>query len=388
MSLEQTYRGLRVLDLATNIAGPFAAMIFGDMGADVIKVERPPHGDDTRSLPPFVDGEATVFASVNRNKRSILLDLKTVEGREALMQLVDTADIVIESFPPGFAAKHRYDFEHFHDRNPRVVFCSISAFGDGPIGRTMPGYDALVQAVSGLMSFTGSEGDRTVRIAPSVLDLGTGMWAAIGLMAALTRRGSAGQGEHLRPALIDTAFTLMNHQYLSYLVTGDLPRKLGSGAPSAAPYGVYTASDGELMIATASEPQFARLCAVLGLNPLTTDPNFSTMTARIANRSELDARIGAVIAHANVSHWLAVLDDNGISAGRVNDLRDADALKVVAERNLLIADPQRADPSRIPQLRLPIASSDKTLCRNPPKLGEHTAEILNKGWTSPPMHSG
>jgi crotonobetainyl-CoA:carnitine CoA-transferase CaiB-like acyl-CoA transferase len=255
MKFNETYASLKVLDLSTNIAGPFAAMILGDMGADVIKIERPPHGDDTRSLPPRFDGEATVFLTVNRNKRSLKLDIRSDAGKAALMRLVATADVVVESFPPGFAVKSGLTYEAFKARNPRVLLCSISAFGDGPIGSTMPGYDALVQAVSGLMSFTGNEGEPTVRIAPSVLDLGTGMWAAMGLMAALTRRERSGEGEHVRPALIDTAFTLMNHQLMGLLATGANPQKLGSGAPSAAPYGVWHASDGEIMIATASEPE-------------------------------------------------------------------------------------------------------------------------------------
>ena len=378
MTIEQTYPGVRVLDLATNIAGPFAAMIFGDMGADVIKVERSPHGDDTRSLPPFVDGQATVFAAVNRNKRSILLDLKSPEGRETLMELVETADIVIESFPPGFADKHDFIFDDFRTRNPRILLCSISAFGDGPIGRHMPGYDALVQAVSGLMSFTGSEGDPTVRIAPSALDLGTGMWAAIALMAALTRRGVHGMGEHIKPALIDTAFTLMNHQYLAYLATGDLPRKLGSGAPSAAPYGVYAADDGELMIATASEAQFPRLCAALGLDKVATHPDFATMPARLAHRNALDMLIAAKIGTQTVEHWLTVLIDAGISAGRVNSLHDAEKLPVVRERDYLMIPADKEDSEAIPQLRLPIDPGRTAFRRQPPQLGEHIAEIMKE----------
>ena len=199
MTFEQTYPGLRVLDLSTNIAGPFAAMILGDLGADVIKIERPPIGDDTRALPPRWGDESTVFIAVNRNKRSVVLDIKSDEGREALLKLAEAADVVVESFPPGLGEKLRLTFEDFKARNPRILMCSISAFGDGPLGRTMPGYDALVQSVSGLMSFTGHPGAAPVRIAPSVLDLTTGMWGALGLMAALARRAAGGGAEHVRP---------------------------------------------------------------------------------------------------------------------------------------------------------------------------------------------
>jgi crotonobetainyl-CoA:carnitine CoA-transferase CaiB-like acyl-CoA transferase len=368
MTFDQTLPGLKVLDLSTNIAGPFAAMILGDMGADVIKIERPPHGDDTRALPPQIEGQATVFLAVNRNKRSLLLDIKSPEGKDAFFRLVETADVVVESFPPGLGKKLGITFEGLKARNPRILMASISAFGDGPIGRTMPGYDALVQAVSGMMSFTGSPGTPTVRLAPSVLDLTTGMWAAIGLLAAIMRRNAGGGAEHVRPSLIDSAFTLMNHQLLGMLATGQPPEKLGSGAPSAAPYGVFQATDGELMIATASEPQFPRLCAALGLDSLTGDPRFATMVERLVHRVALNAQIADKIAEQSVSHWLSVLGTAGISCGRVNNLAEALALPVVAERELLNAM----------QLRLPIDLSGQPARMVPPKLGEHSREVLQQ----------
>src|SRR5260370_22627363 len=201
VSVRNTYRGLRVLDLGTNIAAPFAAMMLGDMGADVIKIERPPSGDDPRALPPHWGHDATVFLAVNRNKRSVLLDIKTPEGRAALFKLVESADVVVESFPPGLAEKLKLRFEDLHAHNPRTVLCSVSAFGDGPLGAQMPGYDALVQAVSGLMSFTGQPEAPPIRLAPSVLDLTAGMWGLIGIMAALTRLAAGGGGEAVRPAV-------------------------------------------------------------------------------------------------------------------------------------------------------------------------------------------
>lgn len=374
MSLSGTYPGLRVLDLATNLAGPFAAMILGDMGADVIKVERSPGGDDTRGLPPFADGQATVFTSVNRNKRSIMIDYKSAPDRELLLRLVTTADVVIESFPPGVAERWQLTWDDLSQVNPRLIMASVSAFGDGPVGRTMPGYDALVQAVSGLMSFTGSPGEPTVRIAPSALDLTTGNWTAMAIMAALVRRQASGRGEHIATALIDTAFNLMNHQLLSFQATGKEPEKLGSGTPSAAPYRVYRALDGEILVATASEDQFPRLCDALGLAEVKDDPRFGTMAERAVNREPLDRLIGDVVGAKSVRELLDLLHAARISAGRVNTVAQACALPVVRERGLL----DFASGASVPQVRLPLAGPGDRAFRAPPRLDEHRVEILQE----------
>jgi crotonobetainyl-CoA:carnitine CoA-transferase CaiB-like acyl-CoA transferase len=377
VTFRDTYRGLRVLDLGTNIAAPFAAMMLGDMGADVIKIERPPVGDDTRALPPYWGDQATVFLAVNRNKRSVLLDIKTPEGRAALLRLVESADVVVESFPPGLAEKLRLRFEDLRERNPQLILCSVSAFGDGPLGAKMPGYDALVQAVSGLMSFTGQPGSPPVRLAPSVLDLTTGMWGLIGIQAALARRAAGGGGEHVHPALLDSAFTLMCHQVLGYQATGDLPQKLGSGAPSAAPYRVFAAADGDFMLATANDAQFARLCATLQLAALSENPHFATMAARLAHREELDSLLAERFLKQPVAEWLRVLGEAGLSAGSVNDLRQALALPVVAERGLFLAPEHLHWRGGLPLLRLPI-DHEAADGKPPPQLGEHTAEVLRE----------
>jgi crotonobetainyl-CoA:carnitine CoA-transferase CaiB-like acyl-CoA transferase len=376
MSVAETYRGLRVLDLSSYIAGPLAAMILGDMGADVIKIERPPTGDDTRALPPRWGQDATVFLAVNRNKRSVLLDIKSPEGRAALLRLVEIADVVVESFPPGLADKLALRFEDLRQKNPRIVVCSITAFGDGPLGAKMPGFDALVQAVSGLMSFTGEPNSAPVRLAPSVLDLTTGMWGAIGIMAALARRAAGGGAEHVRPSLLDSAFMLMCHQVLGFVATGELPQKLGTGAPSAMPYRVYEASDGSFMLATASDAQFTRLCAVLGIDALAEDPRFCTMSARLASREALDALLAERFRQQPVAEWLRRLAEAGISAGPLNDIKQSLALPVVAERQLLVPPESLHWDGGMPLLRLPIDPGGSGVRRVPPRLGEHTAEVL------------
>ncbi len=378
MSIATTYAGLRVLDLSTNIAGPIAAMMLGDMGADVVKVERPPAGDDTRGLPPRWADEATIFLAMNRNKRSLLLDLRSDGGRAALLRLAATADVVIESFPPGLAVKLRLTFDDLWIANPEIILGTVSAFGDGPLGSTMPGYDALVQATSGMMSFTGHADTPPVRLAPSVLDISTGMWTAIGLMAALARRAAGGGGEHVRAALLDSAFTFMNHQILSLRATGELPEKLGSGTPSAVPYRTYVASDGALMIATASDPQFPRLCRALGLDELAADTTLAEMAGRLAARARIDAAIDARIGEKTVAEWLQSLGDAGISAGRVNDLGEALAMAVTRERELFVEPQGNGWPEGLPFLRLPIDDDGSGVRRPPPRLGEHSREVLSE----------
>jgi crotonobetainyl-CoA:carnitine CoA-transferase CaiB-like acyl-CoA transferase len=376
MTLQTTYQGVQVVDLSTNIAGPFAAMILGDLGADVIKVERPPFGDDTRTLPPQWKGQGTVFLAVNRNKRSVVLDMKSPEGREALLRLISGADIVIESFPPGVGSQLGLTYGEFRATRSGIIVGSVSAFGPGPVGSKMPGYDALVQAVSGMMSFTGDPDGPTVRIAPSLLDLTTGMWLALAVMAALARRKAGGDGEHIHLALLDSAFTLMGHQVLGFLATGAVPVKLGSGAPSAAPYRVFRGTDGEFMVATATDAQFARLCRALHADYLLQEERFRTVEERLRSRAALDEILAERFARESVDTWLQRLHAAGISSGRVNDVRQALELEVTKERELFI-DPAVGWPEGMPLLRLPIGADAVALKRPPPKLGEHSTEVLS-----------
>jgi crotonobetainyl-CoA:carnitine CoA-transferase CaiB-like acyl-CoA transferase len=241
----------------------------------------------------------------------------------------------------------------------------------------VPGYDALVQAVSGMMSFTGDPAGPTVRIAPSLLDLTTGMWGAIAIMGALARRTSPSEGEHIQLALLDSAFTLMCHQVLGFLATGDLPVKLGSGAPSAAPYRVFKAADGEFMLATATDAQFVRLCRALHLDALAQDERFRTVSARLAARAELDALLSERFGRDTVDVWLECLQAAGISAGRVNDLRQSLASELTAERHLFIEPDESVWPAGMPLLRLPVDAEGAGARRPPPNLGEHSVEVLS-----------
>jgi crotonobetainyl-CoA:carnitine CoA-transferase CaiB-like acyl-CoA transferase len=375
-TLPETYAGLRVLDLSSYIAGPLAAMTLGDLGADVIKIERPPGGDETRAMPPHHDGIATLFQAVNRNKRSLAMDFRRGAGRDALLRLAADADVVVESFPPGVGAKLSLTYEDFRAVNPRLVLCTISAFGDGPLGSKMPGYDGLVQAVSGLTSFTGTEGQEAVRLAPSVLDISTGMWGVIGIMGALARRAVGGEGDHVRPALLDTAVQVMNHQVLSYMASGEPPRKWGSGSPSAVPFRIFEASDGAFMLATASDAQFPRLCAVVGREELA--ERFPTMADRVAARDAVDATLAEVFATKPLHHWLTVLAEARLSVGRVNDVAEALELDITKERELFVAPEQVGWDGGMPILRPPFDPSGSSVRLPPPRLGAHSDEVLRE----------
>jgi crotonobetainyl-CoA:carnitine CoA-transferase CaiB-like acyl-CoA transferase len=375
--LAQTYAGLRVVDASTNLAGPLAAMVLADQGADVVKVERPGTGDDTRSLPPRWNAESTVFLSVNRGKRSVTLDLQAPAGREALLRLAETADVIIESFGPGVAERLGLAFEDFEARSPDVVLCSISAFGDGPIGSKLPGYDGLVQAFTGIMSLTGHPDGPPARVAPSAVDISTGLWAAIGIQSALARRARGGGAQRVDAALVDSAFMLMCHQVLGFLATHEVPPRLGSGTPSAVPYEAFAAADGHVVVAVANDRQWVRLCEALGLEDLLEDARLRTAAGRVAARNAISTRIAQRIREQPVDVWVERFGAARVPAGRVNDLGEALSHPLFAERALLV-QPADERPGELPQLRMPIDVHGDCVGARPPALGEHTTQVLRE----------
>ncbi|HKN40142.1 MAG TPA: CaiB/BaiF CoA-transferase family protein [Acidimicrobiia bacterium] len=369
--IDGTLTGVRVVELGSNIAGPLAAMILGDLGADVVKIEDPAAGDDTRSLAPMVDGEATVFRSFNRNKRSVALDLRSDAGRAAARRIAERADVVIQNLRPGVADRLGLGFAAVSAANPAVIYCSISAFGPGEIGATMPGYDALVQAYSGIMASTGHPGEGgggPVRVSASLVDISTGVWAALGVLAALMRRPALEGPQYIEPVLLDSAFTLMAHQVTSSLLLGEVPERLGSGSPSFAPYQAYRASDDWVFVAAGSNRLFEKLCDVLGCPELAGDDRFAAPARRIAHRDLLNKELEGRFGGAPVADWVARLGAAGIPACPVNDLPAALASPVTAERRLLIDG----------FLRLPVDGPSRQGFRPPPALGAHTREVLEE----------
>jgi formyl-CoA transferase/CoA:oxalate CoA-transferase len=376
--LGSTFAGLRVLDLSSNLAGPLAAMVLGDLGADVVKVERPDSGDDTRGLPPQWHGDGTVFLSVNRNKRSVALDVRSPDGREILLRLAEGADVLIESYGPGVAERLGLGFEDVRVRSPRIVYCTVSAFGGGPVGRTLPGYDSLIQAVSGMMSITGHPDGRPARVAPSAIDLSTGLWSVVAIMAALARRATSDGAQHVETALIDSAMTLMGHQVMSLLATGNVPTPLGTASPSTTPNEAFPAADGWVVVATANDAQFGRLCEALGVPELAEDPRFQTVADRVASRDELRPLLERRFAGRAVDAWVERLRSARVAAGRLQSLHDALEHPLTGERGLLVRPDGDEGFEDLPQIRLPIDVDGSCVRRAPPRLGEHTEEVLRE----------
>ncbi|MBX6362630.1 MAG: CoA transferase [Gemmatimonadetes bacterium] len=371
---------IRVLDLTQNLAGPYCAQILGDLGADVVKVERPGAGDPARAWgPPFWEGEGPLFLAANRNKRSLALDLKTAEGLEIVRRLVAGADVVLQSFRAGVAERLGLGYADVRALNPRAIYCAISAFGPrGPL-RELPGYDPLMQAYAGLMSVNGHPGQPPSRVGTSLVDMGTGMWAAIGVLAALGERERTGVGSQVGASLFETALAWNAYHLLGYFGTGRAPGPAGAGFPSIAPYEAFPTADGRLMIAAANDGLFLRLCRALELPELAADPRFRDNPSRVAHRAELYERIAVRTAAEPTAGVEARLREAGVPCAPILDVAGIAAEEQTRATGIL----QPAAHARIPRYRavgLPLEFDGERPAarRAPPIVGEHTREILRE----------
>jgi crotonobetainyl-CoA:carnitine CoA-transferase CaiB-like acyl-CoA transferase len=380
--------GLRVLELARILAGPWAGQILADLGADVIKVERRGVGDDTRGWgPPFVaasDGShlgAAYFHGANRGKRSIELDYDNENDRRIVKKLAGRSDVLIENFKVGGLVKFGLDYKSLAPENPRLIYCSVTGFGqDGP-NATRPGYDLMAQGIGGFMDLTGNPDGEPLRSGVPISDIFTGVYSVVGILAALARREKTGRGGYVDTALVDSTVGVLANQALNFLVSGKVPHRMGNAHPNITPYQVFPVADGHIIIASGNDAQFAKLCGVLGEPALAKKPDYIDNKARLANRAALVAHICALTARMPGVELLDKLEAVGVPAGPINDLAQVFADPQVVHRGMKIERPSAAaKEGKIPGVRTPIMiDGEPTAAGRPaPRLGEHTAEILRE----------
>jgi len=373
----QPLHGIRVLDLSRVLAGPYCTMVLGDLGADVIKVE-PPEGDETRAWgPPFAEGESAYYLCINRNKRSMTVNLKSDEGRAILRELALKSDVLVENFRPGTLARYGLDDETLRPDHPRLVYCSISGFGQtGPL-RERPGYDFMIQAMGGIMSVTGDPDGEPMKVGVAVADLFAGQNAVIAILAALQARERNGEGQYIDIALFDSQLGWLANVTSNFLISGNLPKRYGNAHPNIVPYQVFEAVDGWFALAVGNDKQFVRLCDVIDRPEWSSDERFTTNTARVSNREKLIPLLKSIFTLRRVDEWLSLLESAEIPCGPINTLDKAFANPQVAAREMLVTmeHPTIGD---LPLVGSPLKFSATPVEYQlpPPRLGEHTDEIL------------
>jgi crotonobetainyl-CoA:carnitine CoA-transferase CaiB-like acyl-CoA transferase len=380
---------IRVLELSRVLAGPWAAQTLADLGASVIKVEKPGVGDDTRTYaPPYAatsDGgqssESAYFLSTNRGKRSVTIDFIHPEGQRLVQALAAKSDVVIENFKVGGLAKYGLDYPSLKPLNPGLVYCSITGFGQTGPYRYKPGYDFMIQGIGGLMSITGEPdehpGGGPMKVGVAVADVFTGLYATIAILGALSHRDRTGAGQHIDLALLDTQVAVLANQAMNYLVTGVAPQRLGNAHPNIVPYQVFAASDGHIIVAVGNENQYARLCEVIGRPDLASDERFATNAARVNNRDELSTALREIFLTRTMRQWLDALERAGVPCGPINTVADVFADPQVQARGMRLDLPHPALGS-VPSVANPIKYSATPLSYRsaPPMLGADTDEIL------------
>jgi formyl-CoA transferase/CoA:oxalate CoA-transferase len=372
--------GLTVLDLTRVLSGPYCTMLLADMGARVIKIEQPGRGDETRAWgPPFVAGESAYFLSINRNKESVALDFKQPGGRKALDRLLDRADILVENFRPGTLDRIGLGYAAVAATHPRLVYCSISGFGQTGPRSNQAGYDAVMQAEGGLMSVTGGADGPAYRVGVAIADLVAGLLAAQGIVLALYARDRTGRGQHVDVGMLDGVVSLLTYHASMHLTTGTISKRVGNRHATIAPYDTFSASDGELFLAVGNDDQFRRFCDVTGQQALLTDTRFATNPARVVHHRELRERLAPILRQHSRAHWSDVLTHAGVPCGAVRDVPDALSDPQLMARQMIEAV-EHAAAGTIKVLGVPIKLSETpgSVRTAPPMLGQHTARVLGE----------
>src|SRR5215212_5897954 len=380
--------GIRVLELARILAGPWAGQILADLGADVVKVERKGSGDDTRGWgPPFVEGAdgghlgAAYFHATNRGKRSIELDFESEEGRRIVRKLAGRSDVLIENFKVGGLAKFGLDYKNLSAENPRLIYCSVTGFGqDGPDAQR-PGYDLMAQGIGGFMDITGTPDGEPMRAGVPVSDIFTGVYSVVGILAALAQRERTGRGCYVDTALVDSTVSVLANQALNYLVSGAVPKRIGNAHPNIVPYQVFPVADGHIIIATGNDSQYAKLCAVLGEPELAKNPEYLVNKDRLKNRKQLVDHLSGLTKKFKRNDLLDKLEAVGVPAGPINHLDQVFVDPQVVHRGMQIhPKTDAAKAGSIPGVRTPIMLDGEPMAAEhpAPRLGQHTAEILRE----------
>ncbi len=375
--------GIRVVELARVLAGPWAGQMLADLGADVIKVENPDGGDDTRHWgPPFIEGKdgaslgAAYFHGTNRGKRSVTADLKTSEGRDFVRRLAEHADILIENFKTGGLAKYGLDYAALKEINPKLVYCSITGFGQtGPLAE-IAGYDFIIQGISGFMSITGEPDGQPMKAGTAIADLFTGVYAVNAIQAALIHALKTGKGQHIDMSLLDCQAGILANQSMNFLATGTSPTRMGNAHPNISPYDVVPTSDGYLILAVGNDGQFRKLCSILDLEDMTSDPDFSTNRARVANRGQVHQRLSEKTIRFSRDELLDHCKNSGVPAGPINSIGEMFSNPQIKARGLRL-ELDDGHGNTIPGVATPIKLSGTPLRydRPSPRLGEHTEEV-------------
>ncbi len=382
-------KGLRILDMSRILAGPYATQLLGDMGADVIKVERPVEGDDTRAWgPPYVttaDGEVTresaYYMCTNRNKRSIAVDMADPEGAETLRRLAEVADVVIQNFKVDGLKKYGLDYEALKTRNPALVYCSISGFGQTGPNRDKPGYDLLAQGYGGMMSLTGEPDGEPVKVGVGIADIMCGMYASNAILAALRHRDATGEGQHIDIALVDTQIAWLANEGVNYLSSGQAPERRGNQHPNIVPYQVFECADGHVIVAAGNDGQFARFAALIGMPELAKDDRFTLNTSRLENREVLIALLSKRLKQMEKGALVAAMEANNVPGGEINTVPEVFETDQVAAREMKISMPHPlAAKGHVDLIGNPVKFSVTPVSyrQYPPICGEHTDEVLSE----------
>ena len=375
--MDSLLEGVRILDLTRVLAGPYASMVLADLGAEVIKVELPSSGDESRGFGPFQNGESAYFTSVNRGKKSVTIDLRQERGRDLALGLAETCDVLVENFRPGSMDRFGLGYETVHAKYPQLVYASISGFGQtGPYAQR-PAYDVLIQAMGGLASITGEPNSPPVRVGSSIADLSAALFGAVGILAALQRASRTGEGQQIDISMLDCQVALLENALARYAVSGEVPQPLGSRHPAITPFQFFAVSDGHIVLAAGNDGLWRKLCTALGLLDLIDDSRFADNALRTENHAALEPLLAEVLADKTVAEWCEVLVQAGVPSGPLCDVGEVFNDEQIAAREMIVEiDHPIAGRQAMPNSPLKFSQTPIQLQRPAPLLGQHTEEVL------------